>query len=214
MTGKGNREAAASGFPHPGAGCWLCASLDAFPGVGFDLISHVWLVPWLLRRTSMFVHQNWLKEPIISKQYLRYRRWCRGLYVFFFFFFFFKYSPPPPPCVCHVHVPSFLWMRFWGLAFLTHVLWTGLGGCWCHYITGACLQLLVEQNNSTLEVWQKIVSYIIILDFFFSWQKQKEALAGRRLLPSHRNMFSHTTAARAKPLPGPTLAVATICCPS
>lgn len=63
----------------------------------------------------------------------------------------------------------------------------------------------MKQNSSSLEVWQKIVSYVIILGFFFfSWQKQKEALAGRRLLPYHRNMFSHMTAAMAKPLAGST----------
>lgn len=68
---------------------------------------------------------------------------------------------------------------------------------------GVCPELVMKQNSSSLEVWQKIVSYIIILDVFFSWQKQKEALAGRRLLPCHRNVFSHMTAARAKPLAGP-----------
>jgi len=63
----------------------------------------------------------------------------------------------------------------------------------------------MKQNSSSLEVWQKIASYIIMLNFFFfPWQKQKEALAGRRLLPCHRNMFSHMAAARAKPRAGPT----------
>lgn len=73
-------------------------------------------------------------------------------------------------------------------------------------LRGVCLQLVMKQNSSSLEVWQKIVSYVILdlFCFFFSWRKQKEVLAGRRLLPCPRNMFSHMTAAKAKPLAGPT----------
>lgn len=39
---------------------------------------------------------------------------------------------------------------------------------------GVCLELVMKQNSSTLEVWQITVSYIIILDFFFLVKNQRK----------------------------------------
>lgn len=132
MIRKRNGEAAASAlFTPPGAGCWLCSSLGV-PRVGWDLISRVWLVAWL--QMPVFVHHQPLKEASLVSRV--WSMWDDGSTLPLDFLFIPHYS------VYHISVDhrcshSFLQMCFWGLAFLTHLLWADLYNlCRCFYITG------------------------------------------------------------------------------
>lgn len=121
--------------------------------------------------------------------------------------FFLSLPPSPPRCVCHIRV-SHQRSRFVSADVLPRFSVSDPRAPGCRdagVVTwrGVCLELVTKQNSSSLEVWQKIVSYIILLDFFLLGKNKRKLLAGRRLLPCHRNMFSHMTAARAKPLAGP-----------
>lgn len=106
-----------------------------------------------------------------------------------------------PSCVYAQCSRAFLQMCWGFVVPATSFRW--LCGCWGRAVTG-CVPKPGDEAEQQLSWGLAENSFLPFLFFFSPRWKQEEALAGRRLMPCHKIVFSRISAVRAKPLAGHT----------